>query len=134
MYGLTEEQARDQKAETVVGRLRLRGKIYESEWEAAQRFAKDAQTYAQALQAPRGLGVPDSGPPAAQDERYARFVAQHSPMVGGMLLADIAMYAAEEGDIVEATALLNEANKIRSKALEEKWSSGGGGPIPLPKP
>jgi L-amino acid N-acyltransferase YncA len=40
----------------------------------------------------------------------------------GQRLSDEAMRAAEAGNISSAIALMNEANRLRSDALDEKWA------------
>jgi hypothetical protein len=55
MHGLTEPQARDQKAATVVGRLWLTREISTAQYDASQELLRLHDAYKRAIRAPDGL-------------------------------------------------------------------------------
>ncbi len=64
VYGLTDEQARDQKACTALGRACLRSYINETEYRAGERYLALQEAELKAIKAPVGLakaGTPGSG-------------------------------------------------------------------------
>lgn len=54
-YDLSEEQALDQKAGSVVGRLRLKGELSEAQWLAAEEWLRLHAEFKQAVKAPDAL-------------------------------------------------------------------------------
>lgn len=57
VFGLSEAQARDQHAETVLGRLWLRGVISEHQREAGYRYREKYLSMKRAIEPPRGFEV-----------------------------------------------------------------------------
>lgn len=82
LFGLSEVDARDQKAESVVGRLLMRGRkmgdkasgITEGQYDAAVEYRKQAEAYRRALSAPDSLRSPASGSNVSRsEETHARW-------------------------------------------------------------
>lgn len=74
-FGLTEEQARDQKGGTAIGRLALRGidcdGISPKQRLAAEKFWQAHNDYLKAMQSPRAYYDAVGGSGAASDDEYA---------------------------------------------------------------
>lgn len=76
LFGLTEVDARDQKAESVIGRLLMRsrqmgdkaGGITEGQYEAAAEYRKQCEAYRRALSAPDSLRNTAKGSGIDRDE------------------------------------------------------------------
>lgn len=75
-FGLSEEGARDQKAGTVVGRLRLMGLLSEAEYQAAQRALAIYEAFQRAVKSPslRPIGTGGAGELGTDD--YAAWCAR----------------------------------------------------------
>lgn len=70
LYGLSEIDARDQKAQTVVGRLLLKDRISEREYNAAQDFLKLREHYQRALKSPDALRTARGFGEGSETEAY----------------------------------------------------------------
>lgn len=77
IFGLSEEDARDQKAATVIGRLYLTGELgkrpySDHMWDAAQRLMELREAYKRAIKAPDALrNTVGAGGNAPETDAYA---------------------------------------------------------------
>lgn len=71
LFGLTEADARDQKAGTFVGRLQLMRLISQAQYDAAQDFLAIYEHYQRALKSPDALRSPSNKGEAPESEGYA---------------------------------------------------------------
>lgn len=104
-YGLIEADARSQMAATYLGRLRLlgqkengleRGGLTEDQYEAGVQYLKDDVSVAKALQSPRGMGVPEDGFTAVEDD--ARYIAFCQQVIGRYKAANKAIASLQQRD------------------------------------
>lgn len=70
LYGLSEVNARDQKAATVIGRLLLKERVSEREYSAAQDFIKLREHYQRAIKSPDALRTASDRAEGAETEAY----------------------------------------------------------------
>lgn len=87
MFGLSEVDARDQKASTFIGRLQLQKAISQVQYDAAVEYLRIYEAYKRAIKAPDALkqsGGVGGGENTADYERWCRSV--------------IEKYAGEKGD------------------------------------
>lgn len=76
LFGLSEKDARDQKAGTFVGRLQLTGVISRQQYDAAIAYLEITEAYKRALGAPDGLKSSDAkSGDRGETESYARWCA-----------------------------------------------------------
>jgi hypothetical protein len=92
MYGLSEEDARDQKAGTVVGRLQLIGVLSEAQHQAATEYLRLYEAYKRALRAPDALrNGPTAGADAQESEAYAKWcrsvIDKYTGTMGAIVVA-----------------------------------------------
>ncbi len=79
MFGLSEKDARDQKAASYVGRLCLAGRkhnadgITEAQYETAQEYLKAYEAFQRAVKSPDALRTGVGGGDAPESEDYARW-------------------------------------------------------------
>lgn len=77
MFGLSEQDARDQKAASYVGRLALAGRknnadgITEAQWEAGQEYLRAYEAFQRAVKSPDALRVGTGGGDGPESEGYA---------------------------------------------------------------
>ena len=72
-HKLTEQDARDQKAATVVGRLCLSGAITEPQYQAALEYHRQREASRRAMQAPDALAKPPVGRGEPSEEEHTRW-------------------------------------------------------------
>jgi len=73
LFGLSEEDARDQKASTFIGRLQLTKELSQPQYDAAQQFLKVREDYQRALKSPDALRSSSGGGDAGESATYARW-------------------------------------------------------------
>jgi hypothetical protein len=72
-FGLTEKDARDQKAGTFIGRLQLTKVINQAQYDAAQQFLAVYEAYQRALKSPDALRSGAGGGDQGESATYARW-------------------------------------------------------------
>src|SRR5690606_32020862 len=116
LYGLVEEDARDQKAESVVGRLLLRGRrmgdraggITDPQYDAAVEYRRQVEAYRRAIAAPDPLRNASRGLVAARsEEEHARWCR-----------AVIAKYEGSRGAVMAAQCELDNRGRALFAALD----------------
>jgi hypothetical protein len=73
LYGLSEQDARDQKAGTFIGRLQLTKAINQAQYDAALQFVAVYEAYQRAIKAPDALRSSSGGGDVAEGEHYDRW-------------------------------------------------------------
>jgi hypothetical protein len=73
MFGLSEADARDQKAATFIGRLQLTKVLSQPQYDAAQQFLSVYEAYQRAIKAPAALRSSAGGGDQGESESYARW-------------------------------------------------------------
>jgi hypothetical protein len=90
LFGLSEQDARDQKASTFIGRLQLMRIIDQHQYDAALEFLRIEDAYHRAISAPDGLkSTGTSGGNGSDTEAYAawcrRCIAKHDAAESAVL-------------------------------------------------
>ncbi len=75
LFGLSEKDARDQKASTFVGRLQLTKAISQAQYDAAQEWLSVREKYQRAIKSPDALRSSHGGGDAGESETYANWCA-----------------------------------------------------------
>lgn len=75
-YNLSEQDARDQKSSTVIGRFYLHGDLTEAEYQAGAKLAADSAAYARCLHSPRGMGSAEHRSSSGDEAAYIEYVAK----------------------------------------------------------
>lgn len=71
LFGLTKEQAHNQKAETVIGRWCLLGLITEDQYLASQQYLSLREAFKRAIKAPDALRTGTGGGSPVENPKYA---------------------------------------------------------------
>lgn len=75
-FGLSEKDARDQKAATFVGRLQLTRVLNEAQYDAAVEYARVYEAYQRALKSPDGLRTSHGGGDQGESDTYTDWCAR----------------------------------------------------------
>jgi hypothetical protein len=73
MYGLTKEQAKDQRAATHIGRMTMRGELASEQYDGLQRMIALCAQYSQAMSTPGIPRFPKDGASAGDAESFERW-------------------------------------------------------------
>lgn len=73
LFGLTEKDARDQKASTFIGRLQLTKAISQAQYDAAQQWLLVREHYQRAIKSPDALRSSGGGGDAGESPSYANW-------------------------------------------------------------
>lgn len=73
LFKLSREQAHNQKAETVIGRLCLTGKVTEDQYLAAQKYIGLREAFKRAVKAPDALRSGSGGGDQGESDGYAEW-------------------------------------------------------------
>jgi hypothetical protein len=73
LFGLSEKDARDQKAATFIGRLQLTKVINQAQYDAAVEFLAVNESYHRAIKAPEALRSSSGGGDQGESEQYTRW-------------------------------------------------------------
>lgn len=73
LFGLTEKDARDQKAATFIGRLCLTKAINQEQYDAALEYLRTYENYQRALKSPDALRSSNSGGASSESAEYDRW-------------------------------------------------------------
>lgn len=76
LFGLTEKDARDQKASTFVGRLQLTKAISQAQYDAAQQWLQVREQYQRAIKSPDALRSSGGGGDSGESPNYASWCRQ----------------------------------------------------------
>lgn len=76
LFGLSEKDARDQKASTFIGRLQLTKAISQTQYDAAQTWLQVREQYQRAIKSPDALRSSQGGGDAGESETYANWCRQ----------------------------------------------------------
>lgn len=76
LFGLTEKDARDQKASTFVGRLQLTKAISQAQYDAAQQWLDIREHYQRAIKSPDALRSSGGGGDAGESPSYSAWCQQ----------------------------------------------------------
>jgi len=76
LFGLSEKDARDQKASTFVGRLQLTKAISQAQYDAAQTWLEVREQYQRAIKSPDALRSSGGGGDAGEGPNYASWCQQ----------------------------------------------------------
>jgi hypothetical protein len=114
-YGLSEENARDQKSSTVIGRMYLQGHLTEPQYEAGAKLATDSAEYARCLQSPRGMGIAETLTGSGDEEAHTRHVAKVKRSYEG---ARDVLKRLQERDGLRGTTIFDAVRFIVEQDLE----------------
>src|SRR5690606_4151868 len=88
MFGLTEKDARDQKASTFVGRLCLMKIINASQYDAAVEYLRVYEAFQRAVKSPDALRSSNGGGDQGENPDYARWcrqaIARHEAVISAV--------------------------------------------------
>lgn len=73
LFGLTEKDARDQKASTFIGRLQLTKIISQAQYDAAQEYLKLYEAFQRAVKSPDALRSSNGGGDQGESPTYANW-------------------------------------------------------------
>jgi len=71
LFGLSEKDARDQKASTFIGRLQLTKAISQAQYDAAQEYLQIYEAFQRAIKAPDALRSSNGGGDQGESDTYA---------------------------------------------------------------
>ena len=73
LFGLTEKDARDQKASTFIGRLQLTKAISQAQYDAAQEYLSVYEAFQRAVKSPDALRSSNGGGDQGESPDYAKW-------------------------------------------------------------
>lgn len=76
LFGLTEKDARDQKASTFIGRLQLTKAISQAQYDAAQEYLSVYEAFQRAVKSPDALRSSNGGGDQGESDSYASWCAK----------------------------------------------------------
>jgi len=76
LFGLTEKDARDQKASTFIGRLQLTKAVSQAQYDAAQTWLEVREHYQRAIKSPDALRSSGGGGDGGESPSYASWCQQ----------------------------------------------------------